>query len=291
MPELGFNEGAWRFGAFAAILLIMIALEALWPRRERRHTRLRRWSTNLGILFSDYVAVALVVLLVPVTAVITALFAQQYQIGLFYWLDWPNWIEWLITFLVLDFVIWGQHVITHKIPILWRIHRVHHTDQDLDATSAVRFHPLEIILSIFIKSAAVILLGANAVVVVIFEAVVNGSAIFNHANFKIPKKVDHVLRWFIVTPDMHRIHHSIERHEHDTNYGFALSIWDRLFRVYSVEPELGHDKMIIGQKDAQEEGPETFLWSILLPFFKLKMKSKSHDGPPDPNRKNSQETT
>ncbi|WP_051213264.1 sterol desaturase family protein [Maritalea myrionectae] len=287
MPELGFNEGAWRFGTFAGILLLMIVLEAVWPRRKRRHTRLRRWATNFGILFSDYLAVTLVVLLVPVTAVITALFAQQYQIGLFYWLDWPLWVEWLIAFLVLDFVIWGQHVITHKIPILWRIHRVHHTDQDLDASSAVRFHPLEIILSIFIKSAAVLLLGAGAVLVVIFEAVVNGSALFNHANFKIPPKLDHMLRWFIVTPDMHRIHHSIERQEHDTNYGFALSIWDRLFRVYSVEPELGHDKMIIGQPDAQDTGPETFLWSILLPFFKRKMPASNAP----PSDKNSQETT
>lgn len=287
MPELGFNEGAWRFGAFVIVLLIMIALEAVWPRRARRHTRLRRWATNFGILFSDYLAVTLVVLLVPVTAVITALFAQQYQIGIFHWLDWPVWVEWLIAFLVLDFVIWGQHVITHKIPILWRIHRVHHTDQDLDASSAVRFHPLEIILSIFIKSAAVLLLGTSAVLVVIFEAVVNGSAIFNHANFKVPTKLDHVLRWFIVTPDMHRIHHSIERREHDTNYGFALSIWDRLFRVYSVEPELGHDNMIIGQPDAQEEGPETFLWSIVLPFFKMKSRKKDQAS----NHKNSQETT
>ena len=289
MEELGFSEGAWRFGSFVGVFVIMIGLEAIWPRRQRRHARIKRWITNLGILTSSYVTVSAVTLilanlLVPITALFAAIYANQLGFGLFNWLDWPIWIEWLVAFLVLDFVIWAQHWATHKIPVLWRLHRVHHSDHDIDASTAIRFHPLEILFSIFVKAAAVMLLGAGAVIVVIFEGVVNASALFNHANYKLPLWLDRIIRPIIVTPDMHRVHHSIDVGETNSNYGFALSIWDRLFGTYIDQPKLGHDDMTIGLKDYQSEGPEHFFWSMIFPFSNAKSaknKGSSNKNPPE----------
>jgi sterol desaturase/sphingolipid hydroxylase (fatty acid hydroxylase superfamily) len=286
MQELGFSEGAWRFGSFVAILLVMVSLEALLPRRRRRHTRLKRWFTNFGILASSYATISLVTLalthlFVPITAVLTALYAAQQGIGLFNWLDWPVWIEWAIAFLALDFIIWGQHVVTHRVPILWRLHRVHHADHDFDASTAIRFHPLEILFSIFVKSFFVLLLGAPAVLVVIFEAFVNGSAIFNHANLKLPLWLDRILRPIIVTPDMHRVHHSVEVEETNSNYGFALSIWDRLFGTYVPQPKAGHDEMLIGLNEYQGDGPDQLFWSLKLPFAGANKPSKQKPSTPE----------
>lgn len=244
----------------------MTSLEAWWPRRERRFARGQRWPTNLGVLAADYVAVAAVTFVIPVTATLAAIWAEANGWGLFNLVGWPSWIVWIIGFAALDFVIWGQHVVTHKIPFLWRIHRVHHSDEDLDATSAVRFHPLEIVLSIFIKALAVILLGAPVVLVVVFEAVVNGSALFNHANFRLPLGLDKWLRYLLVTPDMHRVHHSVIHRETDSNYGFALSIWDRMFRTYNDQPEKGHEGMTIGLSEWQDDAPTKLGWTLALPF-------------------------
>ena len=271
MEDLGFSEGTWRFGSFIAIFVMMIVLEALWPRRERRHSRVRRWSTNIGIMASSYLTVSLVTLilanlLVPITAVLASVYAKQWGFGLFNWFDWPVWVEWLVAFFVLDFVIWGQHWATHKIPILWRLHRVHHSDHDIDASTAIRFHPLEIVFSIFVKAAAIIVVGAPAVLVVIFEGVVNGTALFNHANYKLPIWLDRIIRPILVTPDMHRIHHSVEVGETNSNYGFALSVWDRIFSTYIDQPAAGHDDMVIGLKDHQDDGPQNFVWTIWFPF-------------------------
>lgn len=266
MTILGLSEGQFRFGLFVAVFVIMSLAEALMPRRERRFPRSRRWFTNLGILLSDYLATLVVFVVVPVTATIAALWAEANQFGLFHWLDVPVWAQWIIGIGFLDFVIWGQHLVTHKVPVLWRIHRVHHTDEDLDASSAIRFHPVEIILSIFVKSAAVVLIGAPAIVVVVFEALVNGSALFNHANLRLPDKVDRVIRLVFVTPDMHRVHHSVYNQETDSNYGFALSIWDRLFRTYVPQPRDGHDEMRVGLIEWQDGAPTKLMWSLALPF-------------------------
>lgn len=270
------TEGVFRFSLFAGIFLIMATVEAFWPRRERRHVRSRRWFTNLGILASSFLSVLAVTFVIPVTAVITAMFAEARGWGLFNLTTWPNWLEFLIAFVVLDFVIWGQHLITHKVPVLWRLHRVHHTDEDIDATTAVRFHPLEILFSIVVKSIAVLIIGPAAVVVVLAEAIVNGSAVFNHANLRLPENVDRFLRMFIVTPDMHRVHHSADRRETNSNYGFALSIWDRLFGTYVDQPELGHDDMTIGLEEWQDDAPTRLGWSLALPFW----------SPPASHRKN-----
>lgn len=267
MTFFGLSEGAFRLTLFAGIFLIMALLEAWLPRRKRRHTRAKRWTTNFGIMAADYVAVLAVTFVIPVTAIVTAHFATENGWGLLNIVGMPAWLEWLIAIVVLDFVIWGQHVLTHKIPILWRLHRVHHSDEDLDATSAVRFHPLEILFSIIVKSIAVLLLGPAAVVVVIFEALVNGSALFNHANFRLPLGIDKWTRLLFVTPDMHRVHHSIIPRETDSNYGFALSIWDRLFGTYIDQPSKGHDDMIVGLSEWQAGEPAKLGWSLALPFW------------------------
>lgn len=266
MTFFGLSEGLFRFSLFAGIFLVMASVETFWPRRVRRHSRPTRWVTNLGMLIASYAATLAVTFVIPVTAVITAMFAETHGWGLFNLVDWPIWLEYFLGFIILDFVIWGQHLITHKVPVLWRLHRVHHTDEDMDATTAVRFHPLEILFSIAVRSAAVLLIGPTAIVVVLAEAIVNGSAVFNHANFRIPEPVDRWLRKLIVTPDMHRVHHSVIPSETDSNYGFALSIWDHVFGTYVDQPELGHAEMKIGLAEWQDDAPTRLGWTLVLPF-------------------------
>lgn len=268
MEQFAFNESAWRLSSFIIIFLIMAAVETALPRRKRRHSRAVRWFSNFGILIADFLTIAAFGFLVPIAAVATAFYAQKIGFGLFVWLDWPVWLEYVLAFALLDFVIWFQHVITHKIPLLWRLHKVHHSDHDLDASSALRFHPLEIIFSIFFKSAFVLLLGAPAFIVFVFEAAVNGGALFNHANFKLPLKLDKYIRWLIVTPDMHRIHHSVIRVETDSNYGFGLSIWDRIFGTYRDQPKDGHDGMVLGLSQYQDDKAVKLGWILTLPFRK-----------------------
>ena len=267
MSILGLGEGSFRFGLFVLVLLVMAGLETWLPRRQRRHSRQNRWTTNLGLLASDFLAVSLFTVLVPVTAVLAAIWAQSAGIGLFNALPVPGWVAGIVAFVALDFVIWAQHLVFHKVPLLWRVHSVHHTDHDLDATTGIRFHPVENVLSILIKAGAVVLLGAPPLAVVLFEATVNATALFNHANLRLPLPLDRVLRLFVVTPDMHRVHHSIERDETDSNYGFALSVWDRLFSTYRAQPRAGHDGMTIGLAEWQADSrPNRLGWLIALPF-------------------------
>ncbi len=266
MEFFGLSEGTFRFLLFVSIFLTMSIAEAMMPRRRRRFSRARRWTTNLGIMLSDYVLVVAVTFIVPVTALITALWAEANGWGLLNFLEMPVWLEWLIAILVLDLVIWAQHLVTHKVPLLWRFHRVHHSDLEMDASTAIRFHPVEIVFSIFVKSAAVLLLGPAAAAVVVFEALVNGSALFNHANFKLPKMLDAIVRKIFVTPDMHRVHHSVHPHETDSNYGFFLSIWDQLFGTYISQPRDGHEQMAVGLNKWRDESPTRWTWTILLPF-------------------------
>lgn len=259
------SEAVLRFSLFAGVLICFIALEALFPRRERNLPRTARWLTNLGISVIDGLAVRL---LGPLVAIGIAAWAVQNNIGLFNLTALPLWLEITLAFILLDFTIYLQHVATHKIPLLWRLHKVHHTDRDLDATSAVRFHPIEIMLSMLYKCALVLLIGPAVLAVLIFEIVLNASAIFNHANLKLPLWLDRALRLLIVTPDMHRVHHSVISSETDSNYGFNLSIWDRLFRTYTAQPKSGHDNMTIGLSEYQSTKPANLLWSLVLPFAK-----------------------
>lgn len=178
----------------------------------------------------------------------------------------PIWIEFIIAFICLDFAIWYQHLLFHKFPWLWRLHSVHHADRDLDASSGVRFHPIEIMLSMLYKCVVVLLLGPSVLAVIVFEIILNATAIFNHANLSLPPWLDRILRKVIVTPDMHRVHHSVIPEESRKNYGFNFSFWDRLFQTYQEAPREGQIDMTLGLETAQTNGPQNLLWSLLFPF-------------------------
>lgn len=261
------TEAFIRLGAFGGLFLLFAGLEALAPRRRRRHPRPRRWLTNWGISIANVLALRALALGLPLLAVGAALDAERMGWGLFNQLRWPGWLEIALAVLIFDFAIWLQHLVTHKVPLLWRLHRVHHADVEIDVTTAIRFHPVEIALSMLLKIGLVYLLGPAAWAVVIFEVLLNGTAMFNHANLRLPPAVDAVLRRLLVTPDMHRVHHSVHRHEHDSNYGFSLSLWDRLFRTYRAQPEAGHEGMTIGL-EWQDKRPTQLGWSLWLPFMK-----------------------
>lgn len=253
----------WRFSIFLGVFVAMGLLETLLPRKERVQPRGRRFMTNVGIAIVDTVVMRI---LFPAAAVGAALWAEQGGFGLLHVSGVPSPLAAIAAFVLLDFAIWLQHVASHKIPILWRVHKVHHADRDLDASSGIRFHPVEIVLSMIYKIGIVVLLGAPALAVFVFEVVLNASSLFNHANLRIPLWLERKLRWVIVTPDMHRVHHSVLNHETDSNYGFNLSIWDRVFGTYVDQPEKGHDGMTLGLSESQGPEPSTLLWSLLLPF-------------------------
>ena len=261
------NDTVVRLGAFAGIFLAMALIELALPKRKLLVSKGRRWLTNLGIAATGSLLLRLMAALaVPVAAVAAALYAERQGLGLLNHVDWPAWLKIIVALVALDLAIWAQHLASHKIPILWRLHKVHHADRDIDVTTAVRFHPVEIGLSMLWKIAVVIPLGASPFAVFLFEVILNGCAMFNHANVDLPRWLDRLLRLLVVTPDMHRVHHSVRRREHDSNYGFNLSLWDRLFRTYTAQPEDGHLGMRIGLEPYQSEQPTRFGWSLWLPF-------------------------
>lgn len=259
------NEAAIRLGVFLTLFTLFAGAETLAPRRARQLARSRRWLTNLSITVLNSVLLRLMAIGMPLLAVGAALDADRNGWGLFNTVNWPGWIEVIVSVLILDFAIWTQHLITHKVPVLWRLHRVHHADRDMDVTTAIRFHPVEIALSMLLKIGLIYLLGPSALAVLIFEILLNGTALFNHSNLKLPLAVDAVLRRVLVTPDMHRVHHSVLRDEHDSNYGFALSIWDRMLGTYVAQPKRGHGAMTVGLK-WQDDRPARLGWSLWLPF-------------------------
>ena len=261
------SEPVIRFGAFAGIFVVMALLEMAIPKRELSAPKGRRWLTNLSMVGFGIATTRLMGLIAqPLVAVGAAMVAEANGWGLFNLVALPGWFEILAAVVILDFAVWLQHVASHKIPVLWRLHRMHHADVDIDCTTGLRFHPAEIGLSMLYKVVWVLLLGPAAVAVVIFEVILNAGAVFNHANVALPRWLDTGLRLAIVTPDMHRVHHSIVRREHDSNYGFNLSIWDRIFGTYTDQPEHGHTGMTIGLSDYQEPGPTRIGWSLVLPF-------------------------
>lgn len=261
------NEALIRLSIFLGLFALFAAAEAWAPRRARVQPRGHRWVTNWSITVVNTVILRLMAVGLPLLAVGAAVDANAQGWGLFNAVTWPWWVEFLLAVLILDFAIWLQHLITHKVPVLWRLHRVHHADRDMDVTTAIRFHPVEIALSMILKIGLVYLLGPAALAVIVFEILLNGTAMFNHANIKLPLGVDRVLRMVLVTPDMHRVHHSVHRHEHDSNYGFALSIWDRIFGTYIPQPDKGHDGMTVGL-EWQDDRPSALGWSLALPFFR-----------------------
>lgn len=264
---LGVSEPVFRMGIFLSVFAGFSALEAAIPRRARLQSRLDRWATNGSMLIIATVLVRAIAFFLPVIAATAgAALALQLGWGLFNAIALPFWAEVLLAIALLDLAIWFQHLISHKVPVLWRLHRVHHADRDLDASSALRFHPVEIALSAAYKLAIILLLGPAAIAVVLFEVILNASAMFNHANLALPKWLDTLLRMLFVTPDMHRVHHSIHRHEHDTNYGFCLSIWDRLFRTYTPQPGDGHQGMTLGLEHHQSDETKGLVWSLGFPI-------------------------
>jgi len=258
------HEAAVRFAAFAGVFALMAAWEVAAPRRALSLPKARRWVANLGVTLLN---VGLVRVLFPTATVGVALAAGERQWGLINALAVPAPLAFAVSFLALDLVIWIQHVAFHRVPVLARLHRMHHVDLDFDVTTGLRFHPVEIVLSLMIKFAAVLALGAPAAAVLLFELALNLGSLFNHGNVRMPRAIDHALRWLIVTPDMHRVHHSIVPEEINSNFGFFLSWWDRLFSTYSAAPRAGHDAMTIGVRDTRDPAVCAGLWPMLaLPF-------------------------
>ena len=243
MTALHHHESIIRLACFFAVLLAMMLWEWRRPRRALSLPRARRWPANLGIIVVDSIVLRLVF---PVLAVGAAELAAARGWGLFHGLNAPFWLALPASLLILDLAIYTQHVVFHKVAVLWRLHRMHHTDLDFDVTTALRFHPLEIVLSMLIKLVLVTLLGAPAVAVMLFEVILNATAMFNHGNVGLPRRLDRALRWILVTPDMHRVHHSTRPEETDSNFGFNLPWWDRLFGTYRDQPRDGHAGMSIG---------------------------------------------
>ena len=243
MADLLLYESQLRFTVFLTVLILMAVWELATPRRRQEIPRLLRWTNNFALLVLD---TAILRLVFPVLAVGLALLAQERGLGLFNLIPAPAWVAVLAAFLLLDLAIYLQHMLFHAVPLLWRLHRVHHADLEFDVTTGLRFHPLEILLSMAIKLAVVGALGAPALAVVLFEVVLNATALFNHSNVRLPLPLDRILRLFVVTPDMHRVHHSILPAETNSNFGFNLPWWDWLFATNRAQPAQGHEHMTIG---------------------------------------------
>lgn len=259
------DAGAKLVAIIPALVFASIAiLEFIRPRRALRFGRLRRWTTGLILFASNRVTVWLIAWIIAVPTI--ALWAEAEGIGLFNQWAMPFWIEILGAFLLLDFAMWLQHLLTHKVPLLWRLHKVHHADPDIDVSTAIRFHPGEIAFSILWKIGWVLLLGASAPVIIAFEAWLAANAAFNHGNIALPRWLDRLIRPFLVTPDMHLVHHSTALKEQQRNYGFALTIWDRLFGTYCAESEKGRDDQPIGISEMQDARPTHAGFSLKLPL-------------------------
>jgi len=237
------HEPAIRLVAFGGVFAAMALCEVLVPKRRQEIRRLRRWPSNLGIVVLNTLLIRLAF---PIAAVGVAMAAEARGWGLFHWVSPPTWLAVIAAILLLDLAIYLQHVLFHAVPMLWRLHRMHHADLEFDVTTGARFHPLEIVLSMVIKIGVVAALGAPAVAVVLFEVLLNATSMFNHGNVRIASWLDHAFRKILVTPDMHRVHHSVIPRETNSNFGFNVPWWDRLFGTYRAEPAAGHEGMTLG---------------------------------------------
>ncbi len=237
------NEKEIRLGFFLGTFILIALWEVMAPKRALTVSKAIRWLNNLGLVVLNTVILRVVF---PTAAVGVTVFTSAQGWGLLNYYQLPPVLSIVLAVIALDFIIYLQHVLVHAIPALWRLHRVHHADLDYDVTTGARFHPIEIILSMLIKFAAIVVLGPPVIAVIVFEVILNAMAMFNHGNIRLPKSVDRIVRWVVVTPDMHRVHHSVEDNEANSNYGFNLSIWDRLFGTYIDQPRDGHQDMTIG---------------------------------------------
>ena len=259
------HESVTRFGFFLGVLAAMAVWEMLAPRRIYTAPRAVRWFNNLGLAFFGTL---LLRLLSPMTATGIALYAGKQGLGLLNNVALPPDLALVMGVVALDFIIYLQHVLFHRMPVFWRLHMVHHTDLAFDATTGIRFHPIEIFLSMVIKMATVMALGASALAVLIFEILLNATSLFNHGNVRLPLPVDRVLRLILVTPDMPRVHHSVVIRELNSNFGFNLPWWDRLFGTYRGQPGAGHEGMVIGLSQFRDAGRLSLPWLLALPFLR-----------------------
>jgi sterol desaturase/sphingolipid hydroxylase (fatty acid hydroxylase superfamily) len=262
-PAIHANEAIIRLTVFVLVLLLMAAWEAVRPRRQATQSKPRRWFGNLTIVVIDALVLRLCF---PILAVGLAFSAAADGWGLFNFTALPVWLEVVLAVILLDCLIYWQHRVFHVVPWFWRLHRMHHADNDFDASTALRFHPIEIVLSMLLKLAAVVVLGPAPLAVLIFEILLNGTAMFNHGNVRVPIALDRYLRWFVVTPDMHRVHHSVHSAEYNRNFGFNLPWWDRLFGSYAAQPRDGHEAMTIGLSRYRGAVCANVGWMLMLPF-------------------------
>ena len=259
------HEPAIRLTIFVAVFSLLAASEAIAPRRARAISRRIRWPNNLAI---PILSTLLLRVFLPTTAMGVALLAEERGWGLLHAAGpLPAWLRVVTAVVVLDFAIYLQHVMFHAVPLLWRLHRMHHADLDVDVTTGARFHPIEIVLSLILKFGVIVAVGAPPLAVLVFEILLNAGSLFNHANLALPARADRVLRWLVVTPDMHRVHHSVEPVETNSNFGFTLPWWDRLCGTYRAQPEAGHEGMVLGL--AQFRAPRDLRLDRLLlqPFL------------------------
>lgn len=257
------NEAAIRLGFFLGVFVLVALWEVAVPRRKLTTSKLRRWGRNLTLTVLNPL---LVRFLFPILAFGVAAKAQESQWGLFNSIPLPYWTVLALTILALDFIVYLQHLMFHAVPLLWRLHMVHHADLDIDMTTGLRFHPIEILVSMLIKLSAVAVLGPPVFAVIIFEVILNATAMFNHGNIRLPPALDYYLRLLIVTPDMHRVHHSVYPRETNSNFGFNLPWWDRIFGTYKAQPTDGHEGMMIGLRQFRDDGVVTLPRILLMPF-------------------------
>ena len=254
-----------RLGFFFGILLVMALWELVLPRRVSTVSKRLRWINNIGIVFLNSFMLRFAF---PTAAVGMAVFAREHGWGIFNYFHIPYNAVIILSVISMDFIIYLQHVMFHAIPVFWRIHRMHHADMDFDVTTGIRFHPFEILLSMLIKFSGVVVIGPPVLAVIVFEVLLNATSMFNHGNVRLPLSIDRALRWFIVTPDMHRVHHSVEEHETNTNFGFNVPWWDRLLGTYRNQPQMGHEGMTIGLRGFRDTKHCTILHGMLaIPFL------------------------
>ncbi|MFZ5765597.1 MAG: sterol desaturase family protein [Thermodesulfobacteriota bacterium] len=257
------NEAQIRLVFFFGILGVVGLLELVTPRRQLTTSKPIRWVSNLGVVAIDTLVVRLTF---PIIGVQVALAAQQNNWGLLNTITLPPWLEVVVGVLALDLVVYLQHLMFHSVPLLWRLHMMHHADMDIDVTTGLRFHPIEIMISMVIKMTVIAALGPSVLTVILFEIILNGAAMFNHGNFRLPLLLDRYLRLVIVTPDMHRVHHSVTIRETNSNFGFNFPWWDRIFGTYRAQPVMGHDGMTIGLAQFRDPKKNNLLFMLVLPF-------------------------
>lgn len=269
MDTLMEQEAVIRLSVFLGVFILMAVWELLSPRRLLSRPKGERWITNVFLTAFNTVLVRFAI---PAIAVSAAVLAEVEGWGVFHWISAPPVVAVIVCIVALDFLIYAQHLVFHRVSVLWRLHRVHHTDLDFDVTTALRFHPIEIILSLFIKAAAVVALGAPVEAIILFEVVLNATAMFNHGNVRLPVSLDALIRRVVVTPDMHRVHHSVHVREFNSNFGFNLSVWDRVFGTYRAQPEDGHDAMVIGLNEFRDPVDLALPFLLVQPFRSISGK-------------------